>query len=148
MLNSLLEIKKDSLKFITITASLLLLLNSCARKLAFYESPIVPAAVGEVKVKKDRNNNYSIEVNTKHLAEPRKLHPPQNTYIVWMETEENGMVNLGQLKSTSGILSQTLKGSLETVSSFKPRSFLITAENSPNIQYASNQVVLRTGSYR
>jgi hypothetical protein len=148
MFTILFKYQKDSLKLIFIAASLLLLLNSCSRKLAFYESPVVPGAVGKVKVNKDRNNNYSIEVNTTHLAEPQKLQPPQSSYVVWMETEQNGMVNLGQLKSSSGILSSTMKGSLETVSSFKPRSFLITAENSPNIQYPSNYVVLRTGTYR
>ena len=137
-----------SLQFAFIAGFLLIIMSSCSRKLKFYESPVVPAATGSVKVKKDRNNNYSVEVNTIHLAEPQKLQPPQNTYIVWMESDQNGMTNLGQLKSESGILSKTLKGNLKTVTSFKPRSFLITAEDSPNSQYPSNQVVLRTGSMR
>lgn len=40
-------------------------LSSCARKIAFNNSTVVPSATGNVKVKKDQNNNYSIDVSTK-----------------------------------------------------------------------------------
>lgn len=130
-----------------IAVSLAVFLSSCARKLTFTQSTVVPAAVGSVKVKKDANKNYAIEVNTTHLAKPESLQPPKNTYVVWMETERNGTKNIGQLISSSGFLSKTLKGSLSTVTSFKPVQFFITAEDNANIQYPGMQVVLTSSKY-
>lgn len=110
----------------------------------FSNSDIVPAAVGSVKIKSDNNNNQTIEVSVKHLAPSTKLSPPQNTYVVWMVTENNGNQNIGQLNSSSGLLSKTLKASLKTVTSFNPTSFFITAEDNGNVQYPGTTVVLRT----
>lgn len=120
------------------------ILQSCASKYAFSTSSVVPAAEGDVKVKKDGNNNYKVQVDVKRLAEPERLTPAKQVYVVWMETESNGTKNIGQLKTSSGMFSSTLKSSLETVSSFKPVSFMITAEDEGNIQYPRGQVVLRT----
>lgn len=61
-----------------------------------------------------------------------------------METEKNGRKNIGQLKTSSGLFSRTLKSSLETVTSFKPVNFIITAEDEGNIQNPGGQVVLKT----
>ena len=107
---------------------------------------MVPAAEGSVKVKKDGNSNYKIDLNVMRLAEPNRLDPPREMYIVWMETEQNGRKNIGQLKTSSGFLSKTLKSSLNTVTSFKPTGFFITAEDDANIQYPGGQKVLSTGS--
>src|ERR687886_662398 len=82
-------------------------LQSCARKMVFATSPVVPAAEGAVKLKKDRNNNYRIVLNVINLADPKRLDPPRNTYVVWAETEQNGTQNIGQLKTASGLLSKT-----------------------------------------
>lgn len=120
--------------------------ESCARKFAFSTSQVVPAAEGSVKVKKGKNDNYRIDLSVIRLAGPERLTPPKNAYVVWMETKQNGTKNIGQLKSSSGFLSKTLKSSLETVTSFKPEGFFITAEDNANIQYPDGQVVLRTGN--
>ncbi len=119
-------------------------LESCARKIAFTTSTVVPAAQGSAKVKKDKNDNYNIELNVIRLADPKRLNPPKDTYIVWMETEQNGTKNIGQLKTSSSLFSKTLKSSLETVTSFKPTRFFVTAEDNANIQHPGMQVVLRT----
>ena len=119
-------------------------LSACAEKITFSDSPVVPGADGYVKVKEDKNDNYAIEVNVTHLAAPERLSPPKKVYVVWMETEENRVENIGQLNISSGLFSSTRKGSLETVSSYKPSEVFITAEDSPNIQYPGIQVVLRT----
>lgn len=110
----------------------------------FTSSDIVPAAVGSVKIKSDNNKNQTIEVNVKHLAPSSKLSPPQNTYVVWMMTERNGTQNIGQLNSSSSLLSKTLKASLKTVTSYNPTSFFITAEDNGNVQYPASMVVLST----
>lgn len=123
------------------------ILQSCSStKYNFSTSPVVPAAEGSVKVKKDNNSNYSIALDVKRLAEPKRLTPAKEMYIVWMETEENGRKNIGQLKTSSGLFSSTLTSSLKTVSTFKPTGFFISAEDDANIQYPGGQTVLSTGS--
>src|SRR5688572_22828427 len=72
-------------------------ISSCARKANFNASTVVPAAEGKVKVTKDKNNNYVVDIDVNNLAEPSRLAQPRDVYVVWMETEKNGMQNLGQL---------------------------------------------------
>ncbi len=110
----------------------------------FTSSSVVPAAEGSVKYKKDNNNNYHIDVNVIHLANSTKLTPASSTYVVWMETESNGTKNLGQLKSSSSLLSSTLKGSLSAVTPFQPKNFFITTEDNSSISYPGSEVVLKT----
>jgi len=123
----------------------LLIFQSCATKHAFSTSEVVPAAEGSVKVKKDNNNNYGIDLKVIRLANSRRLTPSKEMYIVWMESEQNEAKNIGQLNTSSGLFSKSLKSSLKTVSTTKPTSFFITAEDDATVQYPSNQVVMRTG---
>ncbi|WP_225975433.1 hypothetical protein [Panacibacter ginsenosidivorans] len=124
-----------------------IVLNSCSRKVSFNNSSVVPAAEGSVKVKKDKNSNYAISINIERLADASRLQPAREYYVVWIETENNGIKNIGQLKSSSSLFSNALKGSLETVTSFKPKKVFITAENNTNIQYPGEQVVLSTNNF-
>lgn len=124
-----------------------LLLQSCSRKVSFQTSQVVPAAEGSVKVKKDNNNNYKIDLKLVRLADPKRLSPSKEMYVVWMKTERNGTKNIGRLETSSGFLSKTLKSSLETVTSFKPTQVFITAEDNASVQYPAGQVVLATGNF-
>lgn len=119
-------------------------ISACSRKLSFKESAIVPAAQGTVKYKKDKNENYAIDLSVRHLSPPDRLVESRNTYVVWAKTERNGLKNLGQLKSSSGLFSKELKSDLETVTTFEPRGFFITAERAGDIGYPEGQVVLTT----
>ena len=123
------------------------LFESCARKIAFQASTIVPGAEGTVKVKKDNNSNYTIHVELSNLAEPRKLEPAMKTYVIWMETEQEPVKNIGQINSSSSFLSKRLKAGFETVSAVKPTKIFITAEDDAAIQYPGTQVVLSTNSF-
>lgn len=131
----------------TLVFFIIFFLTSCAKKIAFPTSTVVPAARGTVKVKKDDNNNYAIEVNVRNLAEAKRLEPPRETYVVWIETENNGTKNIGQMKSSTGFLSSKLKASLQAVTPFKPTRVFITAEDNAGIQYPGMQVVLRTDGF-
>ena len=139
--------QKNFLKLISILMFASFMIQSCVSKYAFSTSPVVPAAEGGVKVKKDGNNNYKVDVEVKRLAEPKRLTPARQLYVVWMETEKNGTKNIGQLKTSSGIFSNMLKSNLETVSAFKPVSFMITAEDEADVQYPGGQVVLKTNGF-
>lgn len=124
-----------------------LFLYACSSKVQFATSTVVPTAEGSVKVKKDDNNNYSISINIKHLAPPRKLVPAKELYVVWAETKENGTKNLGRLNTSSGLFSSTLKSSLRTVSPVKPTLIFITAEDNAGAEYPGSQVVLTTSNF-
>jgi hypothetical protein len=119
-------------------------LTSCSRKLNFVTSAVVPAAQGSAKISKDANNNYAITVKVTNLAEPDRLQPKRELYVVWMVTDNNGIKNIGQLKSSSGFFSSVLEGELKAVSVFNPQRIFITAENDANIQYPGSMVILTT----
>jgi hypothetical protein len=136
-----------NISFTIAAAMMLFIFSSCAKKISFQTSSIVPAAEGTVKVKKDKNDNYRISMAISNLAEPSRLQPSRNTYVVWMDTDNNTIKNIGQINSSTGFLSNKLKASFETVSSFKPVKIFITAEDDAAIQYPGMQVVLSTDHF-
>ena len=145
----LIESINISRRFLLITGCLMmvLFLSSCAaRKSAFMQSTIVPAAEGNVKVKKDANNNYAIKIDVTNLAEPQKLVPEKNAYVVWIETAEYGVKNIGQIITSNAFLSKKLKASFETVTSFNPVKVFITAEDDATLQYPTGVTVLSTNT--
>lgn len=139
---SFLNLRQASIVFLSV-----FLWASCARKVHFQESQAVPAATGTVKMKRDQNNNYALTIRVANLAEPERLSPSKEYYVVWLETEDNGVKNIGQLVSSSGLFSKKLKASLEAVTPFKPRRVFITAEYETEIQYPGPQLVLRSNSF-
>lgn len=132
---------------IVITFLVILTLEACAKKINFSTSQIVPTAEGKVKVKKDNNNNYAIDVSVLHLPSPKKLTPAKDIYVVWIETADHGLKNIGMMNSSSGFLSKTLKGSLHTVTSFKPVKVFITAETEGDIRHPGTPIVLSTEGF-
>ncbi len=138
---SSLNINKLALLFSSLF--LLVTLVSCGKKITFMTSEIAPAARGNVDVKKDKNNNYRVELKISYLAEPDRLSPAKNTYVVWMVTDENDTpINLGQIVSSS-----KLNVKFETVTSSKPKRIFVTAENDASIQYPGNMLVLETDNF-
>lgn len=121
-----------------------LIFQSCSTSYQFATSPVVPAAEGSVKVKKDDNNNYNIKIQLERLAEPSRLTPPKELYIVWMTREKGQPLNIGQITTSKGFLSSALESSLNTVVTEKPTGFFITAENESTITRPSGVTVLKT----
>lgn len=103
-----------------ISAFIVFSMSSCARKMTFGTSTVAPAATGQAKVKKDKNGNYGINVSVRNLAPSKNLTPSRETYIVWVETESNGVKNIGQINTSSDLLSKKLKASLSAHMPFKP----------------------------
>ena len=126
---------------------LLLSLSSCAKKITFQNSSVVPAARGQVTVDKDNNKNYVIKINIDNLAEVKRLESSKNMYIVWMESDESKAKNIGQIKSDTSFISSKLKASFETVSAVKPTKIFITAEDNADTQYPGNTIVLETNTF-
>jgi hypothetical protein len=121
--------------------------SACAKKISFLPSAVAPAAEGRVKLTKDDNNNYAIQIELENLAESKRLTPPRQTYVVWMVTDQNVTKNIGQINSTTGLLSDRLRASFETVSSVKPTKIFITAEDDASIQYPGMQMIMTTATF-
>jgi len=139
--------KNRNLSLLAVLLFLSFSLSSCAKKVRFITSQVVPAARGYAKISRDDNKNYAIDVEIENLAEPKRLQPAKSAYVVWVETADNGIKNLGQLKSSSGFFTSGLTGTLESVTPFKPKRVFITAEDRTNIDYPGSQAVLGTKTF-
>lgn len=122
-------------------------ITSCTTKAAFLTSSVVPAARGEVKVTRDNNDNYIIELEIVNLAEPERLDPPKKLYVVWMVTEQQIIQNIGQIDSSSSTFSSKLTADFKTSSASKPVKIFITAEDDASVRYASSIIVLSTNNF-
>ena len=129
-----------------LTVLFLLSCASCAKKITFLTSPVVPAARGNVQVKKDNNKNYVIHVSIMDLAEVERLSPPKKTYVVWMVSEYEIAKNIGQINSKMSI-AKNLKASFQTVSSTKPIKIFLTSEDDPTVFSPTGQIVLSTDNF-
>lgn len=81
------------------------------------------------------------------MAEVKRLEPSRNVYVVWMETDESQIKNIGRIKSDSNFMSSKLKADFETVTAFKPSKIFITAEDNPDAQSPGSQLVLETNKF-
>lgn len=86
-------------------------------------------------------------MDIKNLAEPSRLQQPKQMYVVWIETESNGVQNLGSLTTSTGLISSTLKASMKTATPYKATRLFITAEDNAAIQYPGSYVILNTNSF-
>lgn len=119
---------------------LMLGLGACSPKLTFSNSTIAPAATGSVDYKKDKNKNYVVTVDVRNLADPQRLTPAKNTYVVWMDTDGSSAQKLGQLS----VHSKSLKGTLKAPSVSPPKLVYITAEDNGEIASPGSMAVLTT----
>ena len=134
--------------FGSIAVAAIFSLSSCAKKIAFLASEVVPAAQGTVKVKTDDNKNYAIEIEIFNLAEPQRLEPPKQMYIVWMLTDQDMTKNIGQIKTSTSTFSKNLKATFESVTAFRPVKIFVTAEDDANVQNPSWEIVLTTNQFQ
>lgn len=128
-------------------AAVIFSFTSCASKINFLNSSVVPAARGRVKISRDHNRNYVLDINIYNLAEVKRLTPPRETYVVWLQAGSDAAKNIGQIKSTTNMFSKNLSASVNTVSSSKPTKVFVTAEDDGAAQYPGMQVVLSTDNF-
>lgn len=143
------ELNHSTKKFFSgiLLLTMLFFIASCATNVSFLNSPVVPAAKGTVKVKKDGNQNYALKVEIDDLAAVERLQTPKETYVVWLETEKGNYENIGQLVSSTGFMSKQHTASLETKTSFKPVRVFVTAENGINVRYPNSTTILTTDKF-
>lgn len=121
--------------------------TSCAKRISFLNSSVVPSAKGSVTVKTDSNKNFVIKINVSDLAEVERLQTAKLTYVAWMETDQGNIENIGQLKSSTSFFSKRHKAYLRTVTPYKPAKVFITSENDINVQYPGTQIILTTNPF-
>ena len=129
------------------TKLIILIKNLFAKKVGFLSSSVVPAARGYIKLERDINENYIIQVRISNLAEVNRLQPSKQAYIVWMITDREKTVNIGQINSSTTFLSTKLKASFMKISSTKPIKIFITAEEDATTQIPNKQVILTTDRF-
>ena len=99
----------------------------------------VPAAAGIVKVQSDKNNeNTKVDIKVWHLANPSRLTPTANVYIVWFRTRDGAAVKQGAIR-----VDNNQKGEVKLVTVAKDFEVLITAEQSESADMPSDFEVLR-----
>ena len=109
-----------------ITLILAFILSSCMSFREFPVSDKAPGAEVKVAVTTDKYENSVIRIKTKYLVSPMRLQPSKSFYVVWVETEANGIMNVGRLNSKTSKVSK-----LKTLTPFDPAEVFITAEDNP-----------------
>lgn len=112
-------------------------LSACATKVNFPVSTIVPAADISAKIEK-KSNNYIVDILATSLANPERLSPPSNFYVVWVVTDAGSVRNLGQL-TTNRNGSNTLK----TIVPYAFNQIIITSEVESDVQFPSSREITR-----
>lgn len=103
-------------------------------------TPSLPAAEGTVRFGKAKNDNTSINLMVKHLANPEKLTPPAANYVVWIQPNKSAPAqNIGALK-----VDKDLTGSLETETPMHSFDLFITAEGAGTVQSPAGKPLLST----
>ena len=126
------------MKNVIFSILVMFLITSCATTAKFPVSSVTPAAQITAKMKKDKNNNYAISVTANYLARAERLQTPMKTYVVWIETKDNGLKNIGQMNTKN-----PKKAVLQALTPFIPREIFITAENEGNISYPAGTEISR-----
>jgi hypothetical protein len=102
-------------------------------------SPEVPAARGEVRIGEDGNQNVRLDLRVEHLAEPSRLTPPRQAYVVWILPLGAPAVRQGQL-----VVNDDLEGRIEMTTPHRTFELLVTAEQSAAPDRPGDQVIFRT----
>lgn len=122
--------------------------SSCSTKIYFPDSPVVPGADPRAQVKKNKEGKYVVKVDVNNLALPERLSPPKRNYVVWVNTEGQGVRNLGELKNRRGMLSNSGKASFQGNIAVKPTQIFVTAENRADLQFPGEHTVLKSDVFR
>jgi hypothetical protein len=101
-------------------------------------SPMLPAVEGSARFSVTVNDNTSIMLTVKHLANPERLTPPASHYVVWTRaTKDAPAQNIGAL-----VVDKKLNGKIVTETSLHSFDLFITAEDSSQVQQPSGQPLL------
>jgi len=115
------------------------LVNSCGTTVNFPVSDYLPAADVKAKIKKDENNIFEVTVKADHMAEPKRLTPPQKRYIVWIVDIDGANHKIGELDPD-----KSKEAELNTMTPYEPVQLFITAEDRKNPDWPSTYIVFKS----
>lgn len=99
----------------------------------------VPAANGIVKIEKGKDNgNTRLNIKVTNLADPARLNPPANTYLVWIRPSGGTPEKEGVIR-----VNKNLDGEFHAVTASKDCDVFITAEQTENAATPSPDEVLQ-----
>lgn len=110
-----------------------------AKKFPLTASSIVPAALGQVNIDKDKNGNTTVRITVEHLANPQNLTPAADVYVVWFQDRDGNPEKRGQLK-----VDKNLKAKFESVTTAKSFDLFITGELDKSTKVPGGTEVFRT----
>ncbi len=122
--------------FLTVAA--IVLFSACAETTRFPVSSLAPAAEIKAKTKVDNNNNNVITVEARNLASPERIDPSSTAYVLWIETKDNQIKNLGQLVNENAETA-----TLTTITPYDFKELFITAEERGNVNTPSGTEISR-----
>lgn len=114
-------------------------LGCAGHVVVFQDSPELPAALATATIRSDENRNTLVELELQHVAPAAKLWPPRSTYIVWAESSEGRIFQLGQLH-----VNERREGSFRGTTALDHLRLIITAENDPRPEQPSTPYMLAT----
>ena len=100
-------------------------------------STLVPSATGKAEVQTDDNGNQRVKLRVYHLADPEKLSPPRNGYMVWIQPNGKDAEPLGMLR-----VNKDLEGSIAGTTPYKRFKVFVTAEENPKADKPSGDEIL------
>ena len=116
------------MKNVILSVVVMFLIASCNTTLKFPVSSVTPAAMMKAKINRDKNKNFVIFISAKYLAGAERLTPPKKTYVAWISTYKNGVINIGQMKSKT-----TTESTLQAITAFEPTEIFITDEDEGSV---------------
>ena len=115
---------------------MLLVLHSCSSTTQLPVSDIAPAANITAKISDGDHENTEIKITARHLANPQRLSPSKNLYVVWIVTDNDLVKNVGTI-----VQDGDGKVGLEVITPFEVKEIIITAEDKGNITKPGNMLI-------
>jgi hypothetical protein len=127
-MNTLRKIGTVAVLAIATTATLAV--TTWAATFALQSSPEIPAAEGTARLRNTKNGNIELQMRVKHLAQPSRISPGAEVFVVWVRGLEPGAEaqNLGALQ-----VDKRLNGKLTAVTAMSSFDLFITCETSQTV---------------
>lgn len=108
--------------------ALFILITSCSNTAKFAVTDAAPEAEIKAKTRVDEDNNKVLTINAKNLQQPDAIDSVSNAYVVWIKTEGDELLNVGQLENKDDETA-----TLKTETPYEFKEIIITAESRGNV---------------
>jgi len=112
---------------------------TAAATFALQSSAAIPAAGGTARLRDTKNGNIEVKLRVKHLAQPGRISPGAEVFVVWARGLEPGAAaqNLGALQ-----VDKNLNGKLTALTAMSSFDLFITCEMSQTVTAPTTEPLL------